>query len=448
MSRSSASSLHACLASTVLLTALASCSPPNAATPATAAPAGLADLKPGEVIPFSYLVNDREARTLRFRIMQLEEPGFRTASGEAPTPVTVLESDSYLDGSEAEDAATATATPEAVRAFLKDQWDAHVGGVDDAGVNGAEFVRLMTDTGMDPALFLKLYQASRLSLPDFVELVTIIDTATGNADDDQGVRDVHQALHAYGLTLGDLVAVLNVAAGGTLPADKTDKLGLPKDTAKAFFQTLAKKDSSLATLLAETVAANRKVIDSVRQVLAMSTLAYNFSGGFVFKTSWISFIYGKVIDEGSFVLNEQDRDPANYSGGREVLSDTRTATVGTNLTPLAQFKWQYQFKIDSTHPTVKWHGQDAAYIQDIRPKYSKTFQTAGWKVRIRNQVFGGMQFRNPDRTRAAGSMLTQVQAELISGMAIWFEDYDEFDGLTGITKSRRSLNGKLAYSLF
>jgi hypothetical protein len=246
----------------VLPTLLAACLP-NPGMPGSAA-VGAADLpKPGDVQTFIVRDGDQDKQRLTYRAVALEDavPG----AGAQPTAL-VLETVTPGVGAGGTPV-PATATEAEVKAFLRDHWDAHVGGKDDAGVNGQEFQAVLAANGLDIPQFLQLWRGSRLSLADFTRFWTVLDEALGDADHPQAVRDLRQALGRHQLTLGDLIAVLAKEPKGT------SAIALPEAAVTTFFQRLQAQKVTVVHLFTAAVRAKKDLATTVQDVLAMKVQA-------------------------------------------------------------------------------------------------------------------------------------------------------------------------------
>src|SRR5262245_15869995 len=101
-----------------------------------------------------YGVGDKLVERTTYRFHDLEEPGV-AVDADAPgnSIVSLTENVEVFDKRLAPPAEEPVNIKE-VREFLRFEWDRHIGGVEDAGVNAREFVAMLDEIGLDVETFM------------------------------------------------------------------------------------------------------------------------------------------------------------------------------------------------------------------------------------------------------------------------------------------------------
>jgi hypothetical protein len=338
-----------------------SCAPPSTSS-STPAP-----LQAGQTIPVSFSQDGKEVYRATMVVRNLEDPAVRgkNAQGVETDLVALLEKEDFVDPEYAKERGKAVppVSFEEVVAFLDQHWDAEFGDKDDPGRNATEFMEVLADMEVDPAVFIAEFKKLGLSLSDYLKLVSYLD----GYDDllgGSGFTELIQSLDPYGLTLKDFLLYLQESEVTTLQ----------------FFAGLIGKQQTIGNFLLESAQQERTLQESLQALVSPSTQADLWWWGdlkLVFDKNLRILEDGKPTGYKTRISNL--KHGGKYEGGQVVKSGKRSLTIGSPATPLAYAEWEVSCRYGATpwSPVGENRGK---YLEDIKVEFTKAESILGWKL--------------------------------------------------------------------
>ncbi len=147
-------------------------------------PASPDDIQPGAQYEGTLILQENGEDTVLMRVAY-EARNIETDSTLSPAVALFITEEEYLDqasGTLKTMENLSGPTPEEVKTFLTNSWDASYEGVEDKGVNAEEFLDFLEEHNMPMDQFFRFLEALNYSMVEFLEIIDVYSTRLDSLD--------------------------------------------------------------------------------------------------------------------------------------------------------------------------------------------------------------------------------------------------------------------------